>query len=108
MAGEETTPRPAYAAYLDRAPDAEGRRRQQVVDLPLREPLGAIPVPLRHGESDVRLDLQAALDATYSAARYDLEIDYARPPEPPLSADDAAWAREVIRSGAASPAGPGA
>lgn len=93
-------PRTSYAVFIDRASSPEELdegglpfRRQSVVDLPLREPMGAVPVPLRPGEPDVALDLQGALDATYDAARYDLEIDYAQPPEPPLAGDDAERAR---------------
>ena len=44
------------------------------------------------------LDLNAVLHALYERARFDLWLDYARPPVPPLSADDAAWARDILAS----------
>lgn len=90
-----TVPRSAYRAYADRT-TADGRR-QLAWPIPLRRRLPLLPVPLRPGEADVPLDLQAVLDAAYDRAGYDLDVDYARPPAPPLAADDAAWADALLR-----------
>jgi hypothetical protein len=38
------------------------------------------------------------LQEIYDRARYDLSIDYRQPPEPPLTAEDAAWADELLRA----------
>ncbi len=67
---------------------------------PLRLPrrLRPIPIPLKKGDPDARLDLQALIEQTYDRAGYDLEIDYKQEPEPPLSADMAAWADQLLRS----------
>jgi hypothetical protein len=65
--------------------------------LQLREPLPVIPVPLRAGESDATLDLQAILHHIYDAAAYSLFI-YQANPEPPLTPDDAAWAAQFLNS----------
>lgn len=48
------------------------------------------------GDLDVGLDLQAAFDQTYLDGRYAQQVDYFRPCEPPLSAEDRAWADELI------------
>ncbi len=64
--------------------------------IPLRERLPAIAIPLRRDDRDVPLDLQALLDQCYEAAAYD-DIDYREDPEPPLKADDAHWADELLR-----------
>ena len=53
-------------------------------------------MPLREGEEDVPVDLNAILHALYERANYDLRLDYARPAVPPLSEADAAWARGLI------------
>lgn len=59
----------------------------------LRDPLPTIAVPLRPPFSDVPLRLQEALDAAYTAARYDDQLDYQDPPPPPpLPPADLAWA----------------
>ncbi|MBI3328515.1 MAG: DUF4058 family protein [Nitrospinae bacterium] len=49
-----------------------------------------VPVPLAPPESDVPLDLQAAVQACCELVGYERLLDYAAPPPPPgLSADDA-------------------
>ena len=58
----------------------------------------SIPIPLKAEDPDARLDLQAVLDAAYDRAGYDLEIDYRKEPEPPLDAELAAWADQLLRS----------
>lgn len=50
--------------------------------------------------SDVPFDLRAALEQAYEAGDYRERIDYSRPCEPPLSADDQAWAAELVRTSA--------
>jgi hypothetical protein len=66
----------------------------------LREPLPAVPIPLRSPDADVELDLQAALHRIYDAAHYELYA-YREPPEPRLSAEDAAWAQQYVPPGLA-------
>ena len=60
--------------------------------------LPVVPVPLLAGDPDVTLDLQSALAMLYDTLRYDLSIDYARPPEVPLEGATAAWATERLRT----------
>jgi hypothetical protein len=55
------------------------------------EPLPVIPVPLAPPDPDVVLDLQPLVAAIYERSRYDRDIDYRRPVDPPLSAAEAAW-----------------
>jgi hypothetical protein len=60
--------------------------------LTLQDTLPTIPVPLREGEKDAVLELQAVLNAIYDEAGYDLSIDYTQPPPPPaLSNADTEW-----------------
>jgi hypothetical protein len=66
------------------------------IRLPRRLPV--IPIPLKAGDPDVRLDLQAVLEASYDRAGYDLEIDYRKEPQPPLDAELATWADQLLRS----------
>lgn len=69
----------------------------EVYPIALRERLPVLPIPLRPGEKDVRLDLQLLLDRAYANAGYD-DIDYSHEPQPPLGADDAAWAGRATES----------
>ena len=61
----------------------------------LRDRLPVIPVPLTPPDADVTLDLQALLHRVYDAAGYAKYI-YGETPDPPLTADDLAWAREYV------------
>ncbi len=44
------------------------------IRLPQRLPV--IPIPLKPGDPEARLDIQAVLDAAYDRVGYDLEIEY--------------------------------
>ena len=63
--------------------------------MPLRRRQPIIGVPLRGDDPDVPLDLQSVLDAVVERGSYDPDADYSRPPVPPLSPTDAAWARTL-------------
>ncbi len=64
----------------------------------LRQPLPIVNVPLLPGDADVLLDLQQALTNVYDESSLDLMVNYAEPPEVPLSAEDSAWAEERLRA----------
>lgn len=85
-----------YRAYVDRTTPDE--RQQLLWPIFLRSRLPVLRVPLRAGEADVPLDLQAVLDGAYERAGYDLDVNYGRPPQLPLEAPDEAWADELLRS----------
>ncbi len=63
----------------------------------LRERLPVIPVPLRPGEAEARLDLHEIVNRVYDAAGYQYYV-YASGPAPALSADDSEWAKSFIPS----------
>jgi hypothetical protein len=63
---------------------------------PLRERLPAIRVPLRAGDPDVAIDIQALIDRSYQFGRYE-RTNYAEEPQPALTGDDAAWADALLR-----------
>ena len=51
-----------------------------------------IPIPLRAGDDDAPLDLQAVLNTAYDHAGYNRVIDYTKEPVPPLKPE---WRRMV-------------
>lgn len=74
------------------------RRKSPVIHaypVALRARLPTIAIPLRPGDADVPLDLQAALARVYEDGPFD-SIDYSRPCEPPLSPADAEWAAGLV------------
>ncbi|NUQ64730.1 MAG: DUF4058 family protein [Pirellulales bacterium] len=57
----------------------------------IREPLPAIPVPLKASDPDVPLDLQAAFITVYDRPRYQLSLNDEEDLKPPLADDDVQW-----------------
>jgi hypothetical protein len=88
--------RTAYRVSIRRAlrPD-----KAEFFPISLRQRLPVIPVPLRKSDPDVSLDLQDLVGRAYASGRYDT-TDYTRPCEPPLPAEDAAWAEALLRAAA--------
>jgi hypothetical protein len=73
------------------------RNRRELYPMPLRQRLPILPVPLRQQESRVNLDLQGLVDQAYTSGRND-RLDYGAELEPPLSAEDAAWADALLKA----------
>lgn len=73
------------------------RRRFENYPIRLRDRLPRIGIPLRQTDRDVPLDLQAVLDQCYLNGRYRGDIDYAKPLDPPLDAEDGAWVDALLR-----------
>jgi hypothetical protein len=70
--------------------------RYEFYVIPLRQRLPAIRVPLRRTDPDVPLDLQKLIDLCYERGRYGEQLDYTKPPNPPLPEEEALWAREIL------------
>lgn len=64
----------------------------------LREPLPCIAVPLAGQDPDALLDLQITAGRAYQGGAYLRVIDYLAEPKPPLKAEDAAWADQLLRT----------
>ena len=95
---QEELPEAPYFVFLSRA----GRRPlTEVWPIALEDPLPTVPVPLASGDFDVPLDLQQALQEVYDLLGFDLAINYAQPPEIPLTAEQWQWARGILE-----PSGP--
>ncbi len=63
----------------------------------VRDAIPDVKVLLRQGEKEVSLSLGKLLSEIYDRARYDIRLNYREQPVPPLSAEDAAWADELLR-----------
>lgn len=71
-------------------------REYNLYKVPLDRRLPVIAVPLRPGDSDVLLELQAVLNDAYDRGGYDI-IDYRKPPQPPLSGEVANWCEQLLK-----------
>ncbi len=81
-----------YCVMVSRA---EIRPRAELWPLSLQDRLPIIPIPLRPPDPDVVLDIQAVLHPIYDRARYQTYV-YDGEPEPPLSPEEADWARQFV------------
>jgi len=71
----------------------------EVYPVTLRQRLPRFRIPLRPTDTDIALDLQPLIDQCYRYGRYGLTINYKVEPDPPLDADAAKWADELLRAG---------
>ncbi|WP_293341510.1 DUF4058 family protein [Microcoleus sp. CAWBG58] len=72
--------RPAADLYLFNLPDA----------------IPGFPLPLRAGDLEPMVDLQALLNTVYDRAAYDFTLDYTAQLVPALSESDAVWADSLL------------
>jgi hypothetical protein len=98
--GPPSLPPCDYYALVSRY---EERPKLGIWPLHLPDRLPVIPIPLTAPDPDVLLDLQAVLDRVYDAADYGKYI-YSETPEPPLSEEQLAWARQFIPPSSGGPA----
>lgn len=91
----ELLPKVDYFVHVSRK-----NKRPKGFVWPIRMPqqLPVISIPLKEGDADVELDLQAILITAYERAAYDLEVDYRSEPTPPIPAEYAEWAQGLLVS----------
>jgi len=92
---QQPLPPASYFVFVSRA---DSRPLIGVWPIALNEPLPSVPVPLLPADPDVPLDLQLALTTVYDLLGYDLAVDYSRPTEVPLPAEEVTWAEERLRA----------
>ena len=80
---------------------ARKAKRREIYKCLLREPLPVVQIPLRYPDQDVSLELQPMIDEIYTTGRY-WKLDHKAPLDPPLSAEDAAWAAELLAAAGVS------
>lgn len=57
-----------------------------------------IPIPLREHETGAMIKLNEIVHRIYETVRYDLRIDYTKPPDPPLEGEWVEWAKRIMES----------
>ncbi len=72
--------------------------RGKVYAFGLRHPIPEIPVPLRQGEKEARLNLNVLLSDIYERARYHLRLNYRQPPDPPLPSNEREWSEKLLKA----------
>jgi hypothetical protein len=87
-----------YGDYFVHVSRVEHRPSGKVWPIHLPQALPEIPIPLRAGDPDAKLDLQRVLTAVYDRSSYDLTIAYGSEPVPALSHEYASWADRLLTS----------
>lgn len=95
-------PSPRIADYYLFVCRGKSYPEAEVWPFTIREPIPAIPVPLKPEHDDVRLDLQSCVTEIYDTNRYAARTDYSQQPSPPLRRGDAEWASELLKKYAAT------
>jgi hypothetical protein len=83
-----------YRVLISRA---DRRLRTLHWPISVRQELPVIGIPLRGKDPEAPVALGAVLRSVYDRAAYDVSVDYRKEPEPPLTGNDAKWARELVR-----------
>ena len=73
-----------------------GSTAHAIYPILLRNRLPRIRIPLREGDEDAVLDLQAVFDQSYAIGPYPDRIDYTTDPVPRLNEADTAWANDIL------------
>ena len=90
------TREPVKSDYRIMISRSKSRPRAKLLAFGVCQASPAVPIPLLPKDPEPSLDLNGVLHALYERARFDLRLDYANPPVPPLSEDDAEWARAIV------------
>jgi hypothetical protein len=88
-------PAAPYFVFVSRM---ERRPLTDTWPIDLSDRLPSIPVPLLSPDSDVDMNLQAAMNSMYDAFGYDLELNYGAPPEMVLSPEQTSWAQRILQA----------
>lgn len=92
----EALPPCDYLAHVSRV-EMRPKGLNWLIQLSQRLPV--LPIPLREGDADGSLDLQAVLATAYDRARYDLSIGYDKDPVPPLTGEWVEWSDRLLKAG---------
>jgi hypothetical protein len=95
MSIQEPPPDFDYVVHVSRA-EGKMRRLEHFWAIPLQSPLVVVPVPLKTGDADAKLDLQLLLETAYDDGAFDLKINYSGDPVPTLTPEQSTWAKELI------------
>ena len=75
----------------------QGTQLADIWSIDIKDKLPILPVPLKHPDADVPLDLNNALEICFERSYYDLSIDYkTAPPPPAFSEAELNWIQSVV------------
>ncbi len=83
----------AYRVMISRS---DCRPEADLYALGLRDRLPVIAIPLRGGEMEPTVDLQARVNQVFEEARFDLAIDYGQALKPRLDGEEQGWVEQIL------------
>lgn len=87
-------PKSHYRITLVRA----GTDKTDIWAFSIQDTLPTVPVPLNAPDEDRLLQLGPALQTLYERSRYELSVDYGKPPPPPsFSEEELAWMEKSLK-----------
>lgn len=75
---------------------SEQRPQADLYAFNLRDEIPRFPLPLQETDQEPMVDLKLLLDQVYERAGYEVVIDYAQAPVPPLAAKALEWVQQFI------------
>lgn len=87
-----------YLIVVSRGSHRSPRLDLELFGFAVRDALPGVPVPLLEPDPDVVLDLAWAFRRAYETGPYRKILRYDLPPDPPLEAGDADWARQLLEA----------
>lgn len=88
----EPVPQDDYYAFVARH---ECRPLCDVYHWSVRQPLPAVPIPLKSPDADIIVELQPVFAETFARGRYERRLRYSAPPRARLSRADREWAARL-------------
>ncbi len=73
-------------------------KKPEIYPIQLKDRLPLIAIPLRQTDPDALLDLQVLIDQVYENGSYGYDVDYSKPPIPPLPELETKWTSEYLPS----------
>jgi hypothetical protein len=89
--------RPPVADYYYLLSRADQRPDCQVYHWTVRQPLPTLPVPLRHPDPDIQINLAEVFDTAYERGRFFRRIAYTESMPAFMSEADRAWAKGLMK-----------
>lgn len=96
-ASEKTAPAQCRSPYRINVVRATDQELSEMYPTSFKSGLPTIRIPLRETDDDVGLPLQQLVNQAYENGGYD-DIDYSKPPTPPLDAPSSEWATGFLKT----------
>ena len=90
-------PQGGFMLWIELPRDVDSRQ-YHAAGIRLTDCLPAVGIPLDPGVPPVTIDLQPMLDTAYDRSRYSELFSYTDPPDPPLTAEQQAWADGILKA----------